>query len=176
MTTDLASALMRVMGNEEFVSAMERFAGAFPRYRDRLPSVPYAYSRTRLTATPDYEIVVMNWAPQSMSPIHDHGTSRCWVLMLDGILDVQNFTCDAGDPAREDAAIRQAERIALRAGDIDHRLGPAELHRVRNPSVSESAFSLQLYARPLTTYSVVDAHSNRRRTVTATCELELVLD
>jgi predicted metal-dependent enzyme (double-stranded beta helix superfamily) len=178
MTTDLTDALARAIGDETFASAMARVAARFASYRERLPTVPYAYSRTRLAATPDYEIVAMNWAPQSTSPIHDHGASRCWVLMLDGVLDVRNYTCgDDGEPVDGAlAAIDESDRIVLHAGDIDHRLGPAELHRVRNPSTATSAFSLQLYARPLATYSIVDARSHVRRIVTATCELELILD
>jgi len=177
MTNDLSLALARAMGEVEFQSAMERFADRFATYRKRLPTIPYAYSRTRLAATDGYEIVAMNWAPGSTSPIHDHGLSRCWVLMLDGILDVQNFICPDDDPSDGTrAAIRESERILLRAGDVDHRLGPAELHRVSNPSATENAFSLQLYAAPLTTYSIVDAHSHRRRIVTATCDLELTAD
>jgi cysteine dioxygenase len=160
------------MGDDEFVSTMERFARRFGEYRDRLPAIPRAYSRTRLARTPAYEIVAMLWAPGSVSPIHDHGTSRCWVVMLAGTLDVVNFAC-AGDGS---ATIHQTERLVLNPGDIDHRLGPGELHRVSNPDASEGAYSLQLYARPLTTYSIVDANSHQRRTATATCELELLLD
>ncbi len=174
MSADLARVLAGVMGDGEFSRAMERLARAFPAYRGRLPSIPRAYSRTRLVIAPEYEIVAMNWAPQSISPVHDHGASRCWVLMLDGTLDVQNFECDPAAPERF-ATIREAEHLQLRVGDIDHRLGPAELHRVGNPSRSQSAFSLQLYARPLATYSVFDVHSGQRRTAAATCELDLTL-
>lgn len=173
MAAGLARVLKDVMGDGEFSQAMQRYADSFAGYRDRLPRVPHAYSRTRLAIAPEYEIVAMNWAPLSVSPIHDHGASRCWVLMLEGTLDVQNYTCDAVELEGDVARLREAERIDLRAGDVDHRLAPTELHLVRNPSATESAFSLQLYARPLGTYSVVDARSFRRRLVSAVCELDL---
>ena len=173
MAAGYARILADVMGNRDFSRAMERFAGAFKAYRDRLPSVAHAYSRARLALTPAFEIVAMNWAPQSLSPIHDHGDSRCWVLMLEGRLDVQNYSCEAADVAAGVVRLREADRLALSAGDVDHRLGPTELHRVHNPSNECSAFSLQLYARPLSTYSVVDARSHVRRLVTAVCDLDL---
>jgi predicted metal-dependent enzyme (double-stranded beta helix superfamily) len=173
MAAGYARILADVMGDRDFCRAMERFASAFAAYRNRLPSVAHAYSRTRLAITPGFEIVAMNWAPQSLSPIHDHGDSRCWVLMLEGRLDVQNYACDAADVATGVARLRETERLALNAGDVDHRLGPTELHQVRNPSNERSAFSLQLYARPLSTYSVVDARSHARRLVTAVCDLDL---
>jgi hypothetical protein len=175
MASDLSNALALVMGNESFASAMKRFADAFATYRERLPRIPYAYSRTRLAATSAYEVVAMNWAPKSISPIHDHGASRCWVLVLEGSLDVQNFACP--DPDRSGPVeIREAERLVLQAGDIDHRLGPSELHRVSNPHPADYAFSLQLYAAPLSTYSIVDARTRVRRIVTAASDLDLLDD
>jgi len=173
MPAELARVLADVMGDGEFSREMLRFANAFAAYRGRLPPVPRAYTRTRLAIAPEYEIVAMNWAPLSVSPIHDHGPSRCWVLMLEGTLDVQNYVCDAGELDAGVVRLREAERLDLRAGDVDHRLAPTELHLVRNPSATDHAFSLQLYARPLGTYSVVDARSMRRRLVTAVCELDL---
>jgi hypothetical protein len=176
MAAGYARILADVMGDRDFSRAMQRFADAFAEYRDRLPFVAHAYSRTLLQKTPAFEIVVMNWAPQSLSPIHDHGDSRCWVLLLEGRLDVQNYACDAADTGAGIASLREAERLELSAGDVDHRLGPTELHQVHNPSTECSAFSLQLYARPLSTFSVVDARSHARRLVTAVCDLDLSCD
>jgi hypothetical protein len=173
MTSDLARTFAGVMGDEEFARVMGHFAGAFARYRRLLPAIPRAYSRTRLAAAPAYEIVAMNWAPRSISPIHDHGTSRCWAFMLDGLLEVQNYTCHARDLECDCAVLQLAEHLELRAGDIDHRLVPTELHRVRNPSRAHPAFSLQLYAPPLSTYSIVDLHTSRRRVATATFDLDM---
>lgn len=165
--------LTGTMGDGEFSRVMERFASAFADYRDRLPLVRRAYTRTRLAVCDDYEVVAMNWAPQSVSPIHDHGTSRCWVLMLEGRLDVQNYSCDAADVGAAFVPLRETERLDLRTGDADDRLNPTELHRVHNPSDAHSAFSLQIYARPLMTFSIVDTPSMRRRAVTAVCDLDL---
>lgn len=174
MASDLTQTLAGVMG-EEFAPAMRRFADAFAGYREKLPCIPHAYSRTRLVATPAYEVVAMNWAPKSVSPIHDHGASRCWVLMLAGTLGVENFSC--ADPACQGPVeLLEAERLLLRAGDLDHRLGPSELHRVTNPSDDAYAYSLQLYAAPLSTYSIVDARTKARRIVTASFDLELGFD
>ena len=173
MSAGFARVLADVMGDGEFSRAMERFANAFAQYRERMPFVPRAYSRTRLALAPGYEIVAMQWSPLSASPIHDHGASRCWVFMLEGALSVQNYECDAAELDSDTVRLRETEHLDLRAGDLDHRLAPTELHLVRNPSASESAYSLQLYAAPLATYRVVDSHSSQCRLVTAVCELDL---
>ncbi|HTU83354.1 MAG TPA: cysteine dioxygenase family protein [Candidatus Acidoferrales bacterium] len=165
--------LATLIADAEFSAAMLRCAELFAAYRNRLPIIPYAYSRTRLLRRPAYELIAMRWAPGSVSPIHDHGSSRCWVYMLEGSLDVQNYERD-GEFDAQPVALRQTECVALRAGDVDHRLTPRELHRVKN-SAPEPAFSLQLYAEPILEYAIVDAHAGTARTVTATCDLEISL-
>lgn len=164
--------LAQALRNDEFLTAMGRYADLFATYRDRLPLIPYAYTRTRLFRAPHFEVVVMRWSPGSISPIHDHGNSHCWVLMMEGGLEVENFERD-DDGSGPVVALRDTGRISLGLGDVDHRGGPAELHRVHN-ATQEMAYSLQLYAEPIDTYTVVDAHSRQRRTVTATCDLELL--
>jgi predicted metal-dependent enzyme (double-stranded beta helix superfamily) len=159
-------------GDDEFVAAMQRFAQRFETYRDRLPMIPYAYTRTRLAVAPHYEVVVMRWSPGSISPIHDHGSSHCWVLMLEGSLDVENFERESANGSLN-VTLRPAGRITLGPGDVDHRGGPTELHRVRNAS-DEMAYSLQLYSEPIGRYTVVDARAGHSRIVTATCDLELL--
>jgi cysteine dioxygenase len=166
--------LTHALGDPEYVSAMERAADAFPRYRAQLPVIPYAYTRTRLFETPHFEIVAMLWSAGSVSPIHDHGASRCWVMMLEGGLDVENFERE-DDGSGLVVAMRSAGTLVLQAGDLDYRYGPRELHRVVN-SGAESAYSLQIYAAPISTYNVFDEHTRSSRVVTATCDLHLDLD
>lgn len=164
--------LARALSNDEFLNSMERCAQTFATYRDRLPLIPYAYTRTQLLREPHYEIVVMRWSPGSISPIHDHGNSDCWVLMMEGTLEVENFDRD-DDGGDSLVSLRETGHIELALGDVDHRGGPRELHRVRNAS-DQTAYSLQLYREPIHTYTVVDAHSRQSRIVTATCDLELL--
>jgi hypothetical protein len=168
---NLRRALGTILKDDEFTSAMERCARGFGAYRERLPLLAQAYTRTRLSKTPRYEIVVMQWAAGSQSPIHDHGDSRCWVLMLEGTLAVENFLRD-DDPHDNPARFRSTGKATLRANDIDHRLGPRELHRVCNPGV-KGAYSLQLYSRPLSSYFIFDETTGSGRIATATCDLEL---
>lgn len=174
MTTDrIRAKLAQTMQNDEFCSAMERFAESFEDYRSQLPVIPYAYSRTRLLVTPRYEIIAMLWSPGSTSPIHDHGNSRCWVLMMEGSLGVENYERD-DKPGASPVKLRYAGLATLQRGDVDCRFGPLELHRVFN-TASDSAFSLQLYAGPIAHYTIVDVHSLEGRVVDAICDLDITL-
>jgi len=151
--------LDRAIPDRTFVNAMRAAIAKFSRYRSSVPFVPYAYSRTLLEKTDAYELVIMQWAPGSLSAIHDHGESSCWVAMLEGTVDVENFL-RLTDERDGYAGLQTESTTRLKAGDLDSRSGPNELHRVRN-TTKRPAFSLQLYAAPLSTYSIVDERTGR---------------
>ncbi len=142
------------MDDPALVEAMRAGIARFEEYRSSIPFIANSYARLLLRKTAEFELVAMQWAPESKSPIHDHGNSRCWVAILDGVLDVENFQ-------RLDDGLTSYARIAkdfdtrLIAGQLDHRLNWRELHRVRN-STGHNVFSLQLYAAPQTDYAVID--------------------
>jgi hypothetical protein len=94
--------------------------------------------------------------------------------MLEGALDVENFERhDDLNGSRID--LRAAGSLKIQAGDLDWRNGPRELHRVVN-SGPASAYSLQLYAAPISNYNVIDERALTTRPVAATCDLELDLN
>ncbi len=158
MIHPLDSRLQEAMRDARFVQAMHDGLRSFEQYRSDVPLQPLGYTRTLLRKTAEFEIVVMQWAAGSSSEIHDHGASRCWVVILDGELEVHNF--DRIDRDERVADLRPGGVSRLVAGDLDHRLNRRELHRVYNRG-SRSAYSLQLYAAPLTEYTIVDERTYR---------------
>ncbi|HEV7179558.1 MAG TPA: cysteine dioxygenase family protein, partial [Candidatus Baltobacteraceae bacterium] len=118
-----------------------------------------------LHKTDAFELVAMHWAPGSVSPIHDHGASRCWVVMLEGALDVDNYD-RLDDGSEPKALIRMSSHVRVARGELDHRLNWRELHRVRNAS-DASAFSVQVYAAPQFDFTIVDGDSFECRRVLA---------
>jgi len=154
--SSLEDLLERSMGNADFVAAMKTGIDRFAGYRSIIP-VTHGYTRTLLRKTPQFELVAMRWAPGAVSPIHDHGRSRCWVVILEGTLDVQNYN-RLDDGFNPIAKLQHTFDVRLNAGELDHRLDWRELHRVHNHS-PQSTFSLQLYAAPQGDYTVVDAET-----------------
>ena len=150
--TDLDKALFASMREREFVDAMRAGIDAFAKYRATMPLANRSYTRTQLRRLPHYELVAVCWAPGSRTPIHDHGISRCWVVMLDGSLDVESY--ERLDDANERAVLRRGESRRVGLNDIDYRADWRDMHRVGNPSEAP-AYSLQLYAAPLAQYTVV---------------------
>lgn len=149
----LEARLHEAMSNRAMVDAMLRGMAHFDRYRASLPLLPGGYTRTLLQKTGDFELVGMHWAPGSLSAIHDHGDSRCWVVVMEGMLDVDNY--DRHDDGGLQADLTHGSSIEVVRGDLDHRLNRRELHKVRNTRDC-SAYSLQLYSPSLTEYTVVN--------------------
>ncbi|MDQ2865873.1 MAG: cysteine dioxygenase family protein [Candidatus Eremiobacteraeota bacterium] len=147
-------ALAAIIEDRGLAAAMRAGIDAFPRYRALIPLLAGGYTRTQLRNTAEFELVAMQWAANSASPIHDHGASRCWIVMLEGALDVESFD-RLDDGSTSHAFIESRSRAVIKTGNLDHRMSWRELHRVKNLT-DASAYSLQLYAGPQSEYAIVD--------------------
>ncbi len=125
-----------------------------------LPSRAADYTRSCAYSDDLFEVLLLNWAPGSASPIHDHGRQSCWMLVLDGSLRVDDYVrLDAADVAGY-ARIRPCESRVLEAGGLDLRSRPFDLHRVAASGQSK-AVSLHVYSRPLRSFLVYDELAER---------------
>lgn len=154
MISSFEDLLERSIANRTFTDALLTGIANFERYRAAMPLIPGSYARTLLRKTGDFELVAMQWAAGAQSPIHDHGDSRCWVVVLEGVLDVDNYE-RLDDGLSPHARIAPASQMRLAPQQLDHRFDWRELHRVRN-ATPQSVYSLQLYAGPQTEYTVID--------------------
>jgi cysteine dioxygenase len=137
------------------------------RNRERLPRRPGTYTRTLLRRTPSYEIVAMEWGAGAVSPIHDHGESRCTTLIVGGSLTVERFVRSTDLRHVVSAA---GSRLML-PGDVESLRDDSELHRVS--TVGEGALAVHLYARPLRGFTTFDERDGRIRTHRSSYDLVL---
>lgn len=125
---------------------------------------PGSYTRTCAYREGRFEILLLNWTPGAVSPIHDHGGQHCWMYVLDGRLEVEDFVrVDAGDVPGY-AHVEQSGARVLEAGETDLRSGRFDLHRVAIVG-NGPAVSLHVYAAPLGQYLIY--HEAARRCETA---------
>lgn len=136
-----------------YANALRAAIEAFDSYRAIMPGIAATYSRTLLYKCEDYELVAMRWEPGSRTPIHDHGDSRCWVALLEGAFFVDSY--DRTDAGGDRATLQRTSSLRISRGELDHRFGWRELHRVVN-NEAHSAYSVQLYAAPIVDYVIVD--------------------
>lgn len=134
-------------------------AGSWPGSRD-LSSRAGDYTRTRVYRDSQFEIVLLNWAAGAVSPIHDHGGQHCWMYVLEGAVDVDDYArLDLGD-APGYAHVEPTGSCRLGVGELDRRSGPYDLHRVAAAG-NAPAVSLHVYAGPLHQYLVYDENARR---------------
>ena len=136
-----------------FATALRSAVAQFDSFRALMPGIPTTYSRMLLYKCEDFELVAMRWEPGSRTPIHDHGDSRCWVVMLEGAFHVDSY--NRTDEGGDHATLEHTSSERVERGDLDYRLGWRELHRVMNND-SVAAYSVQLYAAPIVDYVIVD--------------------
>jgi cysteine dioxygenase len=130
---------------------------------DTLAERAGGYTRTCAFRNPDFELLLLNWAPGAASLIHDHGGQHCWMYVVDGKLDVEDFArLDPGDvPGYAHIEGRGLRRLG--AGEMDLRSGRFDLHRVSAES-GTGAVSLHVYAAPLERFLVYDEVARRCET------------
>ena len=130
----------------------------------RLAKKDGTYTRTCAYQDRRFEILLLNWTPGAASPIHDHGGQHCWMYVLDGRLEVEDYV--RLDPADLPgyAHVEQSGARLLEAGESDLRSGRFDLHRVAATG-KEPAVSLHVYAAPLRQYLIYHEFARRCETV-----------
>jgi predicted metal-dependent enzyme (double-stranded beta helix superfamily) len=130
----------------------------------RLDSRPGRYTRTCAYFDDRFELLLLNWARGSASDIHDHGGHHCWLGVIDGVLELENYERLDDGTCEGRAEIVRRDSTILQTGQVDLRFEPFDIHRVSNAGM-RPAVSLHVYARPLRTFGVYDEFSQSRRTV-----------
>lgn len=119
-----------------------------------------SYTRTCAYRDERFELLLLNWAPGAASPIHDHGDQHCWMLVLEGQLEVDDYArLDSGD-VQGYAHVEQSGSRTLDPGAMDLRSGRFDLHRVV-AGKGAPAVSLHVYSAPLRRFFVYDQRARR---------------
>lgn len=125
-----------------------------------LVSRPGTYTRTCAYRDARFEVLLLNWAPGAASAIHDHGDQHCWMLVLDGLLQVDDYVrLDPGDVPGYAHVEPRGCRV-LEEGEMDLRSGRFDLHRVAATGGSP-AVSLHVYSGPLLRFLIYDEATRR---------------
>lgn len=125
-----------------------------------LLSRPGGYTRTCAYRDDRFEMLLLNWAPGASSAIHDHGGRHCWMVVLGGRVEVDDYVRldDAGRPGY--AEVERRGSRTLEAGGLEVRQGRFDLHRVSATSARPSV-SLHVYSEPLSEFLIY--HESARR-------------
>jgi cysteine dioxygenase len=80
------------------------------------------YARNTVLLNDHVELVVICWLPGQMSAVHDHGSSYCLYLVVEGTMVEERFTLRDGEPVPTDERSFGRGDITIAAGDSVHRI------------------------------------------------------
>lgn len=98
------------------------------------------YARNTILLNDQCELVVICWQPGQMSAVHDHGSSYCLYLVVEGVMVEERFRLRDGKPEPVDERSFQKGDITIAKGDSVHRIN----NRGEKPLVT-----VHIYSPPL---------------------------
>lgn len=138
ITDNIRGALCELMDDKTICLPAEVFINETDHYARRL-----IHRDPRLGFT----IMAMTWGPEQATPIHDHDGLWCVEAVWHGQIEVVQYelTEDLGHKALFEA------RTTMRAGpgSAGSLIPPHEYHTISNPSATDVAVTLHIYADAL---------------------------
>eukprot|EP00182_Erythrolobus_australicus_P006672 CAMPEP_0185829396 /NCGR_PEP_ID=MMETSP1353-20130828/228_1 /TAXON_ID=1077150 /ORGANISM="Erythrolobus australicus, Strain CCMP3124" /LENGTH=157 /DNA_ID=CAMNT_0028527183 /DNA_START=320 /DNA_END=793 /DNA_ORIENTATION=- len=117
-----------------------------------------------LFAHPTFTAELLTWKPHGCSLVHDHQESSCWVKVLQGsLLETTYHTTTSSSSssnilssalAAPQPAVMKGVSIEYSPGCVSYMSGREGIHKMQNPSGTKNAYSLHIYAPPLTARSI----------------------
>lgn len=111
------------------------------------------YTRNCLKRTEDYELLLLGWEPNQITPIHYHDQKDCWVHIVKGDFEELLYLYD--QESNEMEFVKETQADAGATTFMHDRMG---LHSLQNKS-EERAISLHLYVKPIESCLVWDAET-----------------
>jgi cysteine dioxygenase len=99
------------------------------------------YARNTVCENEHFELVLICWRPGQASAIHDHGSSYCLYLVIEGALEEGLYELGPdGEPVHTRTRTWHSGEITVAAGD--------DVHQIRNNS-EQDLRTLHIYSPPL---------------------------
>eukprot|EP00940_MAST-03C_sp_MAST-3C-sp2_P001596 g1596.t1 len=136
---------------------------------------PRQYTRNLIFHNDQMDVILMCWPAGSVSTIHDHDESSCWVVVVEGEAYEVQYTMPCVDRKFIESEMKNPTGARGRCGPLrvcneaklstfgttstyaNNEIG---IHRVENRSMSTPAITLHVYAPPLKKLKIYDANTN----------------
>ena len=125
------------------------YAGVQRDWECRAQFDPSVYTRNLVHRSERFELLILCWSAGQVSPIHDHAGEQCWMAVLAGQIEEQQF-----ELLRPGSPLRAGRAKIFVPGQVAYIEDEIALHRVR--PIGAAAVSLHLYARPIDVCSVYE--------------------
>lgn len=118
------------------------------------------YGRNLVFRNEFFELAVLTWLPGHRTPIHDHASQRCWMMIESGELTLKNYEPPSSNTSPL-IALGRAER--RKSGDQIYIDDDMAVHAITNSS-TKPAVSIHLYAGPIPECRIFNEVSKRFET------------
>ena len=138
--SDLIANLNKCSG-EEFSEIAHRIEIPFEDIIPLLKWSSSSYSRVCIQRNDRYELLLLCWEKNQVTPIHCHGGEECWVKIIKGQLLEKSYRLEDEHPY----LYKQEQLTGTHLSHINDSMGLHSLGNMEN----ERAVSLHLYVGPI---------------------------
>lgn len=111
------------------------------------------YARNCIIKTPNFELILICWNGNDITPIHCHNEQKCWVYMVDGeMTEIRFKQNNAGD-------LSECNKLEMVPGNLTYMHDSMGFHLLKNTS-EQKAMTLHLYMKPIDTCNVFNDSEN----------------
>ncbi|ETN68964.1 hypothetical protein RB195_025914 [Necator americanus] len=145
----------------EVMRAMESYKSNPSDWRQFAVFDEHKYTRNLVDiGNGKYNLMILCWGPGMGSSIHDHTDAHCFVKILDGALTETKY--EWPDKDNQEAPMKKTDVTRFDENGVSYMSDKLGLHRMENPSHSDSAVSLHLYIPPYETCNAFDERTGKK--------------
>mgnify|MGYP000005816571 CR=1 FL=1 len=110
------------------------------------------YTRNCIINNEQFELILLCWEKEQITPIHDHGGEECWVKVIEGEFRETIYKED------EKGELNVVKSAISKANDVTYMKDFMGFHSLENLS-NKRSMSLHFYAKPIRNCNVFDENS-----------------
>lgn len=137
---------------------MRNYKGNMKEWAPFINFQPNKYTRNLVDAgNGKFNLMILCWAESQGSSIHNHMNSHCLMKCIQGrLMETKYAWPKDSSPENDDHPMEILTRTELKEGDVAYINDSIGLHRVENPSHTDTAITLHLYVPPYDECKVFD--------------------
>ncbi len=145
---------------------MNNYKGNMKEWLPFIKFLPNKYTRNLVDAgNGKFNLMILCWAESQGSSIHNHMNSHCFMKCIQGSLIETKYAWPKDDQNdNNEHPMEIISRNELKEGQVAYINDSIGLHRVENPSHTDTAITLHLYVPPYDHCNVFDertGHTNQ---------------
>ena len=147
--------------NTDYVrTIMQNYKGNMKEWAPFIKFQSNKYTRNLVDAgNGKFNLMILCWAESQGSSIHNHTNSHCFLKCLQGTLVETKYAWPTDETKEEPMEI--VDRMELKEGDVTYMNDSIGLHRVENPSHTDTAITLHLYVPPYDHCKIYNERTSR---------------